>query len=222
MTRWIQATKDPWSAATHLFGLVAAMAGFLLLVGHSSHDVVKQSGMAIYGASLIAVFLSSTVYHAFDIGHKGNQWLRRVDHVGIFLLIGGSYVPTLLHLLDGTWRLTMLSLVGAIAFIGITFRVAWIDCPPWLGVGIYLLFGWISLVPAGIILPQLSVAATSLLLGGAAAYTLGAFVFFRERPDPWPDVFGHHEVWHLFVLAGATAHFAYTWLLLDIPIPPFG
>ena len=215
----IRLFKDPISALTHFIGFLAAVAGLVVLTSLSAHDSVKVIGMAIYGSTLVALFLASSVYHFFDIGTRGNRWLRRLDHACIFLLIAGSYVPPLLHLLDGAWRISMLVLVGGLALVGAIFKIAWIDCPGWLGTAMYLALGWIVLIPAPLILPQLSTAAFGWLLAGGLAYTVGAVVFVLERPDPWPNRFGHHEIWHLFVLAGASAHFLFTTTLIDTPIP---
>ena len=86
---------------------------------------------------------------------------------------------------------------------------------------LYLGLSWVVLVPAHRILPQLSAGALAWLVGGGAAYMFGAFVFARSWPDPWPGRFGHHEIWHCFVLAGAGAHYAFTYSLLGHPYAPF-
>jgi hemolysin III len=213
--------KEPMSAYTHLFGVIVSTVGLVFLLLYSTHSAAKVTGMAIYGGSLVALFLASTVYHLLDLGPRGNNWLRRFDHVCIFLLIAGTYVPALLHLLDGAWRISMLSVVGGLALLGVVFKLAWIGCPDWLGVSIYLLLGWVVVVPAWIMFPRLSVPLISCLALGGLAYSVGAAIYFFRRPDPWPEVFGFHEIWHIFVLAGAGAHFAFVWLLLDVPVPPF-
>lgn len=212
--------KDPASAWTHFLGFLAAGVAAAVLVWLASSDGPKAVAMAIYGGTLVTLFLASSLYHFFDLGEHGNRWLRRLDHAAIFLLIAGTYVPPLLHLLDGAWRVTFLALVGAIAAAGVVVKLLWIDGPGWLGMSLYLGLGWVVLIPAPLILPQLSGGALAWLVGGGLAYTVGAMVYAREWPDPWPGRFGHHEIWHVFVLAGATAHYAFTWTLLDLPYPP--
>ncbi len=218
--RRVRLFKDPVSALTHFAGFLAAVVGLVLLVLHSAHDIAKVTSMAIYGGTLSTLFLASSAYHFFDVGERGNRWLRRLDHAAIFLLIAGSYVPPLLHLLDGGWRVAMLAAVAVLAAGGIVFKLVWIDCPDWLGTAIYLGLGWLVVVPAHRILPQLSGPELTLLLAGGALYTLGSIVFVLERPDPWPRWFGHHEIWHLFVLGGAAAHFMFMVQLLDTQVPP--
>ena len=213
--------KDPVSWATHAAGFVAAVVGPVFLVVYSAHDPAKVTAMSIYGGSLVLLFGASTVYHFLDLGPKRNGLLRRFDHVGIFVLIAGTYVPVLIHLLEGGWRITLLSVVGTLALLGAGFRVWWIDPPPWLGMGIYLALGWIGLIPAYKIAPQLDLSSAGFLVAGGLSYTVGAAVFTKEWPDPWPKVFGHHEIWHLFVLAGAAGHFCFVWDLMAMPVPHF-
>lgn len=213
--------KDPVSWATHFAGFIAAIVGLVYLVVYTAHDAAKVTAMAIYGGSLVLLFLASSVYHFFDLGERRNGLLRRLDHVGIFLLIVGSYVPAVIHLLDGVWRIAILATVGTLSLAGAAFRCWWIDPPEWLGTGIYLAVGWIGLIPAWKMLPQLEPIAAACLVAGGLSYTVGAVVFAREWPDPWPNVFGHHEIWHLFVLAGAGGHFLFVCHLIAMPIPAF-
>ncbi len=213
--------KDPVSASTHFAGFLAACVGLVLLVVLSAHDAAKVTSMSIYGSGLVALFGASSLYHFFDLGESGNRWLRRLDHAAIFLLIAGSYMPPLFHLLDGAWRVSMVAVVGGIAVAGAAMKLLWIDSPKWLGLALYLGLGWCVLVPAWLILPQLSGAELVFLVSGGLAYTFGAVVYAARRPNPWPGIFGHHEVWHLFVLAGALGHFLFAWELLDRPIPAF-
>ena len=218
MPEGIRLFKDPVSAITHFAGFVASLFGMWVLLDGSEGP--KQAGMAIYGITLAALFLASSTYHFFDVGERGNRWLRRMDHAAIFLLIAGSYVPPMQHLLHGAWRTGMLATVAIFAAVGVIFKLVWIDCPDWLGTAVYLLMGWLAVIPAHRILPQLSGAELATLLSGGLAYTAGSVVFVLERPDPWPPWFGHHEIWHIFVLAGAGLHFAFMVQLLDMQVPP--
>lgn len=211
--------KDPWSAITHFAGFLAALVGLVLLLSWTLHDPAKVTAMAIYGGSLAFLFAASSAYHFLDGGPRVNRWLRRVDHAAIYLLIAGSYVPPLVHLLDGGWRVGMLLAIGAFTVLGLGLKLFWLDSPAWLSVGAYLAMGWVVVVPAHIIFPQLTPGQVVILVAGGLLYSLGAMVYLFERPDPWPEVFGHHEVWHLFVLGGAGAHFAFMLTLVDTAIP---
>ncbi len=213
--------KEPVSALTHFLGFLAALVGLGFLVLNSDGSVAKSVSLWVYGGSLVLLFGASATYHFFDAGERANAWLRRLDHVAIFALIAGTYTPMLMHLLDGSWRIGMLVTVGALAFTGTVFKLLWVDAPTWLSTSSYLLLGWVVLIPAPIILPQLGGWAGFWLVLGGLTYSVGAIVYARRWPDPWPDKFGHHEVWHLFVLGGAAAHFAFVVCLIDVPTPPF-
>ena len=213
--------KDPWSAATHFAGFLAAIVGVVFLVLPSLHSAPKVAAMLVYGGTLITLFLASTVYHFFDLGHRGNRWLKRLDHSAIFGLIAGSYMPPVVHLLDGTLRVVMLAVIAGIALLGVAVKLLWIDSPSWLGLTLYLALGWIVLVPIWWMLPAMAPGAFTLLAAGGVAYTLGAVVYARRWPDPWPNKFGHHEVWHLFVLGGAVLHYFFITTLVTAAVPAF-
>ncbi len=213
--------KDPISALTHFAGFLLAAIGLGFLVSLTADDGPKQWVMAGYGSSLTALFLASATYHFFDLGERGNRWLQRIDHGAIFGLIAGTYAPALLHLLDGNWRIGMYAAVFGIATIGAVLKLLWIDCPQWLSLSLYLGLGWIAVIPARLIFPQLDGYQLSTLLVGGLAYTVGAVVFALERPNPWPRHFGHHEIWHLFVLAGAGAHYLFVLSFVNQDYPPF-
>lgn len=217
----LKVNKDPVAWATHFAGLLASIVGLVFLVVYSAHDTAKVASMAIYGSSLVALFAASTTYHFLDLGERGNRWLRRIDHAAIFFLIAGSYIPTSLHLLDGAWRVSILAVVGGLGLGGILFKLVWIDCPDWLSTLLYLALGWIAVIPAHRIFPQLEPYTLTLLVAGGAAYTIGAFIYLKEWPDPWPRAFGHHEIWHLCVLAGAAVHFFFIWELVGQQVPAF-
>ncbi len=169
----------------------------------------------------MALFLASSFYHFLDLGPRGNRWLKRLDHSAIFFLIAGTAVPTLLLVSEGSGRLLVLAIVLGLAAAGALLKVFWIDCPDWLGMCLYLGLSGVVVATGHRIVPQLSGGALAWLVGGGLAYLLGALIYSRQWPDPWPGRFGHHEIWHLFVLAGAGAHYAFTWSLVGRSFPPF-
>ena len=217
----LRINKDPLSWITHFGGFLAAVPGTAYLVISSVDDPAKLAAMGLYGGSLIVLFLASTAYHFFDIGERWNYELQRIDHIGIYLLIAGSYAPALVHLTDGWFRVAMLLVVGVLCVVGVVGKIVWMDAPVWLSTAIYLGIGWIGIIPAWHMWPQLTTWSAACLTLGGAAYTIGAVVFAREWPDPWPKVFGHHEIWHVLVLVGAAGHFLFAVSLLDVPVPAF-
>ncbi len=215
----VRVAKEPVSAYTHFAGLAAAAVGLVPLLAMARGDALKLTGMSLYGGALLLVFLSSSAYHFFDLGDRGNRWLQRFDHGAIFLLIAGTYLAPLMHTLHGAWRVSMVAVVGGIAIAGVIMKLVWIDCPRWIGTAIYMAMGWLVLVPAHLVIPRLSTPGLVLLVAGGAAYSLGALVYAVEAPDPLPGRFGHHEIWHLFVLAGAASHYAFMLDLVGRPYP---
>lgn len=217
----MQLNKDPVSSWTHAAGALGSTVALVFLVAYAAPDSAKVVSMALFGGTAVLLFSASAIYHYFDLGDRGNAWLRRLDHSAIFLFIAGTYVGTLMHTLDGTWRVVMISVVGGVAVAGVLLKILWIDCPTWLSVGLYLAMGWMVVIPGYRLIPTLPADSLLWLVVGGLSYTFGAVIYALRRPDPWPGVFGHHEVWHLFVLGGAAAHTALMVTLLSLPVPPF-
>jgi len=220
--RWFQVKvfKDPWSAWTHFLGGWFALFAAIYLAFAARASLEGFWAMSFYGVTLVALFAASSVYHFFDIGVAGNRWLRRVDHAAIFMVIAGTYVPAAVYLLDGSLRTHMLYAMGLFAFLGIIFKTLWIDCPPWLGATIYIVMASMAAFPGTEMFGDIAWVSSFWLGFGCLAYLVGAVVFVKEWPDPWPETFGFHEVWHLFVLAGAASHYAFMLTLLDeMPVP---
>ncbi len=216
----VRVFKDPVSSTTHFVAFLMAVVASLMLLERVAHDGPKAAGMAVYTGSVVLLFLTSSFYHWFDLGERGNLWLRRVDHAAIFLMIAGTAVPAAIHLLDGVWRVVLLSLVLGFGLAGAVLKIVWIDCPRWLGITLYFGLGALALVPAPFVVSQLSVGAAAWLFGGVLAYSAGALVYAGHWPDPWPGRFGFHEIWHLLVILGASAHFAFQYSFVALPYAP--
>jgi len=166
-------------------------------------------GALVYAASLTAMFATSAGYHRLARGLRARMWMRRADHAVIFVLIAGSYTPVCLLVLDGPWRAAALSVVWAGALVGVAVKL-FCDRAMRGGNSLYLVLGWAVLA----LVPQLWTrpAELALLAGGGVLYTLGTVVLARRWPDPAPQVFGYHEIWHCLVVAAAACH--YTMILL--------
>lgn len=190
----------------HLGAFAAAVAGIvvILLLAHSARGYV---GAAIFGASLILVYGTSASYHCIPWGERMTGLMRRVDHAMIFVLIVGTYTPFCLMALGNAWGIGLLSATAGIAGAGALMRLVWLNTPRWLAVLPYLAAGWIALVAAPQILQRLDAAPLGLLLLGGIAYSVGAVAYALKRPDPWPSVFGYHEVFHSFTIMGSASHF---------------
>jgi hemolysin III len=133
--------------------------------------------------------------------------LKRLDHSMIFVLIGGSYTPVCLLALDRAWGISLLAVVWSIVGAGSALKVAWPSSPRWLGVGLYLATGWIGVVAAWEIFDWLTTYSAALLIGGGVLYSVGGVIYGLRRPDPFPRVFGYHEVFHVLVIGGSALHY---------------
>ena len=217
----LPSAREPWSAMTHLLGAIAAAIGLLFLVLAAGSDIVRLIGAVTFGVSLIAMFASSTAYHYFDLGPAANGKLRRLDHAAIYVLIAGTYVPSLIHLLSGAWRVSMLVLIATLAIAGVLFKIVWFNTSARAGTVLYVAMGWVIVLAAHDVWPVITARQAALLFGGGVIYTLGAVVYALKWPDPWPGKFGSHEVWHLFVFGGAALHYFYVLDLIGSPYAPF-
>jgi len=190
----------------HLGAFIAAIVGIvvMLLLAHNPRGYV---GAAIFGASLIVVYGTSASYHRIPWGRRMAEVMRRLDHAMIFFLIAGTYTPFCLMVLDDAWGISLLSVTAGIAGVGALTRLVWLNSPRWLAVLLYLATGWTALAAATQILQQLDAAPLGLLVLGGIAYSVGGVAYAAKRPDPWPRVFGYHEVFHSFTIMGSASHF---------------
>ncbi len=199
--------REPVNSLTHWGGAILALAGLiaLLIVGRSTP--AKIISLTIYGTSLIAMFSASATYHMVGVKEKALEIFRKIDHAAIYLLIAGTYTPFCVNVFTGFWKWGMLGLIWSLAILGITVKIFIVRAPRWLNAGIYVLMGWLSVAAAGQILAALPLWVFAWLIAGGVIYTLGALVYITKIFNFVPGVFGFHEVWHIFVLLAAMAHF---------------
>jgi hemolysin III len=204
-----------------LRGWLHAVAALLLAASTPLLWSVATSGaerlaVVVYLLGVGAMLTVSAIYHVPDWGAVAKRRLRRADHSAIFLCIAGTYTPVLAVATDGRFRMWMLIAVWVGAAGGIAIRNILINARPWLVATPYVVLGWVSLLllPA---LYRLSVVVTVLVIAGGVAYTLGAVVYARKRPDPWPQVFGFHELFHALTVVAIVAHWIAVRLALQTP-----
>jgi hemolysin III len=201
--------KEPFSTYSHLFGVLLSIAALVALVVQSDGHLWRTIGFSIYGGSLIVLYSASTLYHWLPLSPRGEDLLRRFDHVAIFWLIAGSYTPVCLITLRGGWGWSILAAVWTLALAGTVLKVSYDHLPNAVSAGLYLGMGWLAIVAIAPLTQNLPTDAIVWLFAGGMAYTVGALIYAIERPDPFPNVFGHHEVFHIFVLAGSALHFVF-------------
>jgi hemolysin III len=161
----------------------------------------------IYGLGLCGLFAASGSYHRWRWDPRWRPLLRRIDHSTIFVFIAASYTPVALLIMHGTARWAILAAVWAGALGGVILSVAWITAPRVLSALCYLALGWVVVFALPQMMDRLSVAPLLLLAAGGVLYSLGAVVYATKRPNPWPTVFGFHEVFHALVILAAAVQF---------------
>ncbi len=167
-----------------------------------------QLAAGIYAGAVSALLGTSALYHRVTWRPKARRWMRRLDHSMIFVLIAGTYTPVALLALKGALASTILIVLWIGAAGGVVFKLAWIDAPKWLFALVYVILGLVTATVFGELPARIGwLGAAGLALGGLL-YVIGAVIYASERPNPWPKVFGYHEVFHTLVLAAAALHYA--------------
>jgi hemolysin III len=187
-----------------LAAFVAAPASLALVA--SARSTEAQVGAATYGASLFALFLVSAMFHRPTWSPRARRIVARLDNSAIFLLIAGTYTPICL-IVGGTLGTGLLATVWIGAALGIALTISWEAVPKPLMAAIYVLLGWVFLPATPSLWAALGTQAVVLVVTGGLVYTVGAVVYALRRPDPYPRVFGYHEIFHVLVIAAAVCHF---------------
>ncbi len=187
---------------THGIGAGLSVAGLTLLVALAVlyGNVYQIVSFSIYGATLIILYLASTLYHSFQ-QPRVKQVFKVIDHASIYLLIAGTYTPFLLVAIRGPWGWTLLVIVWGLALLGISLKTLFIHRFQKLSVLAYILLGWLSLVATKELLANMPVGGMIWLAAGGAVYTIGV-IFYALKKVPYT-----HAVWHLFVLGGSICHY---------------
>lgn len=201
-----------WRGRLHTWAFVSVLPAGILLLTSLDHALARLAA-SVFVASLALVFGTSAAYHRLATGPVARARMRRLDHSMIYVLIAGTYTPVCLLALPPVWGIPLLVVVWAGAAVGIVLKQIDLVRFQVPAAALYVVMGWAALVATPVIFVSISRAAFGLMVAGGLAYTLGALVFWRRRPDPRPAVFGYHEVWHAFTVAAGGCHFAMIWLV---------
>lgn len=171
----------------------------------------KRWSALVFGVGLIGLFSISSLYHVPRWSSRTRYLLSRFDVAMIQLFIAAAFTPIALHALQGAWRTWSLTIAWVIAGVGAIIAASPVRGPRWLVALAYLGFGWLGVVPVAKAVAAMPWQGAALLAAGGLFYTVGAIVYARRWPDPWPEWFGFHEIFHLLVIAGGAAHFVAVW-----------
>ncbi len=196
------------NSVSHGIGLVAALIGTPYLIVHAARvgDAGFIVGASVFSATVILLYLASTLYHALPAG-GAKRVFRVIEHSAIFLLIAGTYTPFSLGVLRGAWGWTLFGVVWGLAAIGVALKAFEKTSHPILSTGLYLLMGWVVVIAVDPLLARVPTAGLLWLLAGGLSYTAGVAFFATDSRLQYG-----HLVWHLFVMAGTACHyFAVLW-----------
>ena len=200
------ADRPAWRGVLHSWAFFLAIpAGVLLIVFASG--AAGRIAAAIYTGTLLLVFGTSASYHRLAQSYRARHIMQRLDHGMIYLLIAGTYAPICLVALPKRWGIPLLVSIGVIGLLGMVIKLAAIQRLQWLAYALYPIMGWAAVVATPALRSSMSTPQIALVVAGGLAYTIGFPVLLLKRPDPWPKVFGYHEVWHGFTVLAAVLHF---------------
>lgn len=184
---------------------VAVVVGALLII--YADGTRASTAAAVFAVSVVFMLGASALYHRVNWSVRARPWMRRLDHTGIYLLIAGTYTPVCLLTLRGTTREVVLAVVWIGAFAAIFMKFVWVSAPKWLSAVTGVALGWAGVAAMPQVARYAGTTAVVLLGIGGLAYTLGAVVYARRRPDPVPAIFGYHEVFHALTIVAVTCQY---------------
>jgi hemolysin III len=204
--------REPVNALSHMAGSLASIAGLTLMVVMAAvkAETWHVVSFAVFGTTLVFMYTASFLYHGLNLSARTLARFRRIDHIMIFLVIAGSYTPLCLVPLRGPWGWSLFGIIWGLAGAGIVIKLFWMNLPRWISTLIYLGMGWLCVAAVLPLVRILDPAPLTWLALGGVCYSVGAVIYALKRPDPFPGIFGFHEIWHICVLLGSACHF---WLV---------
>lgn len=199
--------RDPFCGLSHGIGAILSVVALIVLLILAQGRFWHTVSFAIYGATLILLYSASALYHSLILEEQHVTRLQRFDHIGIYLLIAGTYTPVCLIALRGAWGWSLLTAEYIMAAIGILGILLLKKMPAWLRVTLYLLMGWLCVIAMTPLRGVLPPGAMGWLVAGGLTYSIGTVIFATEWPNLWPGRFHAHDLWHVFVLGGSACHF---------------
>jgi len=201
--------REPLNAYSHFLGALIAVPGLILLLERVPLGAGARyyAALSIFGASLILLYSTSGLYHVVNGSKRLIAYLRRLDHMMIYILIAGTYTPICLLVLEGSWRWGLLIAVWSLALLGIIFKLVWFSAPRWLSTASYILMGWVAAIAFYPLSMAMSLAGMVSLILGGIFYSLGGVIYATKWPRLNLQTVGFHEIFHFLVLAGSLTHY---------------
>ena len=204
--------KPRMRGVSHQFACLAAITAGIILVATAPAGTASKACL-IYSAAMVLLFGVSALYHRATWAPRPRMWMRRLDHASIFIFIAGTYTPVCMMALPQATGKPLLMAVWAGAVLGVAQSLFWVRAPRVVAIALYLMLGWtVAPFVVEIYRGMGSVAASLIALGGLM-YTVGAVIYAARRPDPFPAVFGYHEIFHALVVLASICHFIAVFLM---------
>jgi hemolysin III len=184
--------------------VVSIVVGVAFVVSADGRDVAPSAVFAASAAGMLGV---SALYHRVTWSSRARPWMRRADHAGIYLLIAGTYTPVGLLSMHGTLQRVVLGVVWSGAALAILTKLCWVRSPKWLSAVFGLALGWVGVLAFPQLERSAGPGAVAFLGAGGLAYSAGAIVYARRKPDPFPTVFGYHELFHALTLVALACQY---------------
>jgi hemolysin III len=205
-----------WLHGISAVAAIVTTIGFLFQV---KGDIARGVSLAIFGLSMTVLFIVSTIYHRGDWTGRRETLIRAIDHANIFVFIAGAYTPMCVIVLTGWVQTALLAIVWTLAILGVVFCFTTLHLPRWSMITLYMGMGWLSVVLLPFVAQAISLTPVLWLLAGGALFTVGALIYALHWPNPFPRLFGYHELFHLLVVAGIAITTATIWFWI-VPFVP--
>jgi len=202
--------REPINGLTHLAGAILSFIGLLAMVikaAQTSDSFLSIVAVIIFGISMILLYSASATYHMVVARDKVIAFFRKIDHSMIFILIAGTYTPYCLLVLEGKTGLVLFTIITIMAIVGVLFKMVWFSCPRWLSTSIYIAMGWFIIFVFSPLVQNLETGGVVLLIVGGIFYTIGGFIYGAKPKFLEFKHWGHHEIFHIFILLGSLFHF---------------
>lgn len=207
IARQIANSREPVNSLTHGIGALLALVGMIWLMWMARDYPGRMVALAIFGTSMVLLYSASSIMHWYDGSETVLHRLNQLDHAAIYVLIAGSYTPFTFAFLEGDpyWRWGMLITIWVVALIGVILKLGF-NMYGHISTAFYVLMGWLAVIIIPKFVQSDYASAMWMIMAGGIVYTIGAVIFALRRPN-FHTHFGHHELWHLFVLGGSACHF---------------
>ncbi|MHA1768080.1 MAG: PAQR family membrane homeostasis protein TrhA [Promethearchaeota archaeon] len=200
--KFIKRPEERFSVYSHLIGAILSIIGTIVLIIVNLGNPIKVIVSLIYGIAVTLLFFASAICHSLKTSEDHIFFWTRIDQIAIFFMIAGTYTPIAYVYLNGSWRIGILIGQWVIVGAGLILKLVWINSPRWITAGIYLLQGWMAIIPGYIIFLAMPRLDFILAVIAGFTYSIGALMYILRKPKLFPGVFGSHDLFHVCVLLG--------------------